>query len=132
MSSPCTIGRSPRVILSDDFKGNRRIHAKGGCVYGSRPSSLLRWTASVRRRAPSFMAAGLDPSLAGHKAAISQDLPFGHLQPLAHRLAGSRQMVAPGLQGIDIEPRSAISAGVFPHCTEKARSTFPDMPPHWP
>ena len=24
------------------------------------------------------MAAGLDPSLAGHKAASSQDLPFGH------------------------------------------------------
>jgi hypothetical protein len=24
------------------------------------------------------MAAGLDPSLAGHEAAISQDLPFGH------------------------------------------------------
>jgi hypothetical protein len=39
---------------------------------------------------------------------------------------------ASGLEGIDIEPRSAISAGVFPHCTEKAKSTFPGMPPHSP
>src|SRR5579863_7742477 len=33
VSSPCTIGGAPRVILSDDFRGNRGIHAKGGCLW---------------------------------------------------------------------------------------------------
>src|SRR5580704_2172896 len=59
MSSACTNGRWRRVILSHDFAANRGIHAKGGCVYESRPSSLLRWTASVRRRAPSLSKARL-------------------------------------------------------------------------
>jgi hypothetical protein len=40
-----------------------------------------------------------------------------------------RNRTTPGLmkhEGIDIEPRTAV----FFHCTEKARSTFPGMPPH--
>jgi hypothetical protein len=41
----------------------------------------------------SSMAAGLDPSLAGHEAAISQDLPFGHPNPLRTDLIKSPQHI---------------------------------------
>jgi len=30
---------------------------------------------------------------------------------------------------VETQPRFA---SVLPHCTEKARSTLPGMPPHWP
>ena len=47
-------------------------------------------------------------------------------------LAGRRKVNPSRLQRADNKRRGAISAPVFSHWTEKASSTFPGIPPHWP